>query len=85
MVYLIEKGRIAAESFSRLTRMLETATGQFKEIPVDLALARALMHVNVQQIPDMPDRLIAASAFLHQVPVISRDRKIVSSKLVTIW
>ena len=35
--------------------------------------------------PDMPDRLIAASAFLHQVPVISRDRKIVSSKLVTIW
>jgi len=60
MVYLIEKGRIAAESFTRLVTALEAPQSEFVEIPVDLRTARALSQIDVAQIPDMPDRLIAA-------------------------
>ena len=37
------------------------------------------------QVPDMPDRMIAATARLYAVPLISRDRKIRLSGLQTIW
>ena len=85
MVYLIEKGRIAAESFTRLAAALEAPQSEFVEIPVDLRIARALSQIQVGQIPDMPDRIVAATAIAFQVPVISRDAKIQHSGLQTIW
>lgn len=85
MVYLIEKGRILAETFSRVAQGLQEPDSLFVELPVDLQVARALARVDVQQIPDMPDRIIAATALHLNVPVISRDGKIRLSGLTTIW
>jgi PIN domain nuclease of toxin-antitoxin system len=85
MVYLIEKGRIRVEVFSRVARGLAEPDSLFVEIPVDLAIARALSKVNVTQIPDMPDRIIAATAVHLNVPLISRDGKIQVSGINTIW
>lgn len=85
MVYLIEKGRIAAESFTRVTRGVEAPNSSFREISVDLTIARTLSKVDVQQIPDMPDRIVAATALTLQVPLISRDGKIRLSTIQTIW
>jgi PIN domain nuclease of toxin-antitoxin system len=36
-------------------------------------------------VPDLPDRVVAATAHLHGVPLISRDRAIRLSGLSTIW
>src|SRR5690606_37004628 len=85
MVYLIEKGRIAAESFSRVTRALEQRNSVFIVVPVDLQVARALSRVDITQVPDMPDRIIAATAGHLNVPIISRDSKIQLSSINTIW
>jgi PIN domain nuclease of toxin-antitoxin system len=85
MVYLIEKGRIATESFTRLSVVLEQPGGVFLEIPPDLQVSRAMTRVSAAAIPDMPDRIIAATALYYQVPVISRDSKIRLSSLATIW
>ena len=85
LVYLIEKGRIAAESFTRLASTLDDSAAIFVEIPVDLSIARALSRVIGAQIPDMPDRIIAATALALNVPIISRDAKIQQSTLQTIW
>jgi PIN domain nuclease of toxin-antitoxin system len=85
MVYLIEKGRIAAEGMSRLARLLSEPAGVFVEVPVDLAVARALSRIDAAKVPDMPDRIIAATALLRNVPIISRDSKIQLSGLQTIW
>jgi PIN domain nuclease of toxin-antitoxin system len=76
MVYLIEKGKIAAESFSRLTKALEGPESALVEVPVDLAIARSLSRVDAGQVPDLPDRTIAATALHLGVPVISRDSRI---------
>src|SRR5258707_9421834 len=62
MVYLIEKGRIPAEGLSRLARIIAEPDGAFAEITVDLKVARALSQIDVAKVPDMPDRIIAATA-----------------------
>jgi len=41
--------------------------------------------IDRRQVPDLPDRIIAATASLHGVPLISRDRAIRLSGLPTIW
>jgi len=76
MVYLIEKGRIATESFSRLATTLENPDNLFAEIAPDLQIARALARVDVASVPDMPDRIVAATALHRNVPVISKDARI---------
>lgn len=37
------------------------------------------------QIPDMPDRIVAATALHFGVPVISRDGRIRASSIQTLW
>ena len=85
MAYLIEKGRISAPQFSQRATELADPTSMFLEIPVSLKIARALTRVARVQIPDMPDRIIAATGLNYNVPIISRDRKIQHSALRTIW
>ncbi|MCI0394026.1 MAG: hypothetical protein L0332_23190 [Chloroflexi bacterium] len=57
----------------------------FVEVPVDLKIARALSRVDAGRVPDMPDRIVAATAVQHNVPIISRDGKIKLSGIKTIW
>ncbi len=85
IVYLIEKGRIPAESLTRLVAVLNDALGAFTEIPLNLPIARALSQISGEQVPDMPDRIIAATALYLQLPLVSRDARIQASGLQTIW
>jgi PIN domain nuclease of toxin-antitoxin system len=36
-------------------------------------------------VPDMPDRMVAATGVYFDVPVISRDRRIRATNLKTVW
>lgn len=65
--------------------MLEEPTGLFAEIVPDLRVARALSRIDLAVVPDMPDRIIAATSLYLGVPIISKDGKIRLSGLVTIW
>lgn len=85
IVYLIEKGRIASESFTRLAAVLEELGRLLVELVPDLHVARTLTRVDPASVPDMPDRIIAATALAARVPLITRDGKIRHSGLVTIW
>lgn len=55
------------------------------EIPFDRNIAVTLRQVDRSQIPDLPDRIIAATALYLNAPVISRDRRIQLSSIDTIW
>src|SRR5258707_12844655 len=85
MVYLIEKGRVPADRFTEIVRMVRQPTRGLVEIPVDIEIARTLSRIDVSQVADMPDRIIAATALDLQVPILSKDRKIQLSNLTTIW
>lgn len=85
IVYLIEKGRIPPQHFSDLAALLSTTDSIFLEQPIDLNIVRSLTRVDVAQIPEMSDRIIAATALHLNVPVISKDNKINLSSIQTIW
>ena len=56
-----------------------------QEVPVDAAIVEQMENVSRLEVPDMPDRIVAATALRFGVPIISRDRKIQAAKLNTIW
>jgi len=85
MVYLVEKGRIPALRFSQLAIELQSVDSVFDELPVNMGIARAVANVNGISVPDMPDRIITATASHYRVPIITRDHQIASSGIRVIW
>ncbi len=85
IVYLIEKKRIPEPTLKQLLSAIEDENSVLIEIPLDKNVVKALVRVERIQIPDLPDRIIAATALYAKVPVISRDRKIKLSDIQTIW
>jgi PIN domain nuclease of toxin-antitoxin system len=85
VVYLVERGRIAADAFERLVRELDRERPAFKVIPLDYNVAGALRSVPRDVVPDMPDRIIAATALHLGVPLVTRDRRLQAAGIQTIW
>ncbi|MBD1886219.1 type II toxin-antitoxin system VapC family toxin [Microcoleus vaginatus] len=85
IVYLSERGRINSTTLDLLLREVESDDALVVEIPFDRNIALTLRQVDRSQIPDLPDRIIAATALYLNVPVISRDRRIQLSSIDTIW
>jgi PIN domain nuclease of toxin-antitoxin system len=48
--------------------------------PLDLRICRKIMELDFQS--DPADEIIAATSIVHQVPLLTRDERILSSKLV---
>lgn len=85
IVYLSEKGRIHPETPTRVLAALDAQDTVLVDVPFDRAIARALPRSERTAVPDLPDRVIAATALHLNVPLISRDRKIRLSVVETIW
>jgi PIN domain nuclease of toxin-antitoxin system len=50
-----------------------------------LSIVEAMLKVPRAEVPDMPDRIVAATGLHLGVPVISRDGRIRSSSVKTVW
>ena len=44
-----------------------------------------MRQVSRAEVPDMPDRIVAATSIYFAAPVISRDARIHAANLQTIW
>ena len=84
LVYLVDKRRLDGEIVRRVSRVLSLGL-VFIEVPVDRLIALAMENIPRHEVPDMPDRVIAATAVHLNVPIISRDGKIRASSVTTIW
>jgi PIN domain nuclease of toxin-antitoxin system len=85
LVYLVEKGRLPAAVLDRLMADLAAPASAIRVAPVGLETARALSRVSRTDVPDMPDRIIAATALELGLPLVSRDCQIRASDVETIW
>ena len=85
MVYLVDKGRIVAAVFDGVLQALDDPNPLLLEVFCDRSIAQTMRLVDRAQVPDLPDRIIAATAVHLGVPLISRDGKIRSSSVPTIW
>jgi PIN domain nuclease of toxin-antitoxin system len=85
VVYLAERGRIAADAFERFVRVLGQHDPAFRLVPLDYNVSRALRAVPRDAVPDMPDRIIAATALHLGLPLVTRDRGLQAAGIQTIW
>ena len=85
LTYLVEKGRVPAEARKRLVDALAQPGGPYELAPLDGRVAAAVELIDRSVVPDMPDRIIAATALSSRAALVSRDGKIRASQVQTIW
>ena len=85
MVYLEERQRIPSTVLSILSKRLKAPDCPFLLIPVDERIALAVRSIDKSQVPELPDRIIAATALAFGVPLITKDSEIQASGLRTVW
>jgi len=84
VIYLGEKRRISEAAAASVIDALTNGNG-FTVIAVDEAVARSLATIPRDAAPDMPDRIIAATGRLLNVPIVTKDHLISTSGVITIW
>jgi PIN domain nuclease of toxin-antitoxin system len=85
MVYLIEKRRIPVSALKDLHSATLNPDAVLQHIPFDENIAMKMAEVSRQELPDFPDRAIAATALIYGLPLLSRDRRIRTSTIQSIW
>ena len=83
--YLVEKNRIHGSQLELLFLKLDNPHSSLAISPVTIGVVKALARVSSRDVPDMPDRIIAATALHLGLPLVARDRKIRSASIETIW
>ena len=82
---LAEKGRIPGTALERLLRALEEPNPRFVLAPLDWIVAIAVRGVARADVPDLPDRVIAATAAALRLPLVTKDGRIRATNLETLW
>lgn len=83
--YLIEKGRgISEGDFAAIVDDLDDPTSALTFSPISQSIAEDLGKIPRAIVPDMPDRLIAATAINLNLPLVSRDGDIQKLKNVNV-
>jgi PIN domain nuclease of toxin-antitoxin system len=85
ITYLHEKGRIGADLKAQLDTELQAGHSGLILFALTFGVANAVQQVPRSQVPDMPDRIIAATALHLGLPLLSRDRALQNAGVQTIW
>jgi len=86
MTYLAEKKRIAPALVKTALDLLRRESTNYRLALLDLAVIEVLGGVPRAIVPDMPDRIIAATALALGLPLLSRDRALAAVEgLKVIW
>ena len=85
IVYLEEKRKILPDTLAQFLAIVNVQDSLFVEVPFDRNIIKSLLRVPRTSVPDLPDRIIAATALHLGVPLITRDAQIQASGIGTIW
>ncbi|MGG6294970.1 type II toxin-antitoxin system VapC family toxin [Leptolyngbya sp. AN02str] len=86
ITYLVERNRIPESAFEQLIQALTDSNTSFAIVALDLAIAQIIPQIDRATVPEMPDRIIAATALHLNLPLITRDHRIQALQNVqTIW
>ena len=85
IVFLQEKGRIPSHLKTAFESKLKSGTSGLVIADMTTGVVDAMATILRTDVPEMPDRIIAATARHLGLPLMSRDHKIRSSSVTTIW
>lgn len=83
--YLAEKGRVPSDTLDRILKHVADPSRRLTSRPLDTVVAVGVAAVPRDEVPDMPDRIIAATALAFGLPLVTRDHRIRSAAVATIW
>lgn len=84
IIYLEEKRKISAGAAERIRQACAAEDPSIEIVAIDERVAYGIQNIVRAEVPDMPDRIIAATAVSLGVPLVTRDHKIRSSGVHTI-
>jgi PIN domain nuclease of toxin-antitoxin system len=79
------KTKAPLAALERLRSALTDPSSGMLIAPVDASVADALPNIPRDVVPDMPDRIIAATALHLGFPLVTRDRRLQAAGIQTIW
>jgi PIN domain nuclease of toxin-antitoxin system len=86
VIYLVEKSRVPSNLVERMLTTIDPPRFGYIVAALDVNVARALLHIPREISPDMPDRIIAATAMTVHAPLLTKDSKLRKVPgLITIW
>lgn len=86
IIYLTEKGKLLSPTLSRIIQAINLPGGSFSNLELTFNIAQTLAQIPRQTVPDMPDRIIAATALHLNLPLVTADAKIGRlANIQTVW
>jgi PIN domain nuclease of toxin-antitoxin system len=86
VAYLVERYRLPEVAFEELMNALSDPVTGLEIVPLSLEIAQTLRQIPRNVVPDMPDRIIAATARHLNLPLVTRDARIQAlTTIQTIW
>ena len=85
IVYLTEKGRLPVDLIDRLWKLFQQGNTGLAPMPFTSDMADNVRRIPRAVVPDMPDRMIAATALTLGVSLVTRDPQIQNSGISWIW
>ncbi len=86
IIYLAEKNRLGANILPRINSAMLSPNSVLKPIELSHQITVSLSQISRLTVPDMPDRIIAATALHLNLPLVTEDRKIQAlTSTQTIW
>ena len=76
VVYLAERGRLPSAALHSLEDAPADSAGSLVVTPLDAGVARAVQKISRVAVPDMPNRIIAATALHLGAELETRDRAV---------
>ena len=83
-VFLAERQRVTKTLLNQLMALTEVSDAAVRIFPLDLAVARAVGDFGPAAVPELPDRIIAATARALNLPLLTTDPAIEASGLVKV-
>ena len=86
ITYLIEKNKFPLALLTRIISSLNNPNTELKPIELTLEISAMLSQIPRSIVPDMPDRIIAATALHLNLPLVTKDDKFQALKSIkTTW
>ena len=85
IAYLVERRRVAPDAFEVVAQSVHDPATGLVLVDLGLTVADVLRGVPRDLVPDMPDRIISATAVHLGLPLVTADGKIRASGIATIW
>ena len=85
IIYLVERGRVLPDIYDRLVSELNQDDSVLFPVAVDADVVEKLRKIPRDSVPDMPDRIIVATALHLGLPLVTRDRQLQNLGIQTIW